>query len=112
VLLIAVTTELVAPLPRACTDWQKVRMHRSGNDFSYITDIPKGKHCYRFFVDNQWHWASDQPSVRNLDDGELCVRRSWSWSRLSLPPSSWSSSHQLWLWLCSRCDVERAIAEV
>jgi hypothetical protein len=49
-------------------------MHRSGNDFSYITDVPKGKHTYRFFVNNQWQCASDQPPVR-MDDGELCVGR-------------------------------------
>ena len=53
------------------TGWEKVRMHRSGNEFSYITDIPKGKHCYRFFVNEQWQCASDQPPVRNLDDNEL-----------------------------------------
>ena len=55
------------------TGWNKVRMHRSGNDFSYITDIPKGKHCYRFFVNDQWQCASDQPPVRNEEDGELYV---------------------------------------
>jgi len=46
-------------------------MHRSGNGFSYITEVPKGKHLYRFFVDDNWTLADDQTPATNVEDGEL-----------------------------------------
>jgi len=46
--------------------WSKpIPMHRSGNDFSYIMNLPKTKHMFKFLVDSEWKYASDQPT--NVD---------------------------------------------
>jgi len=29
-------------------------MHRSGNDFSYVHNLKRGKHAYKFIVDDEW----------------------------------------------------------
>lgn len=36
------------------------RMHRSGNDFTYMTMLPRGLHEYKFIVDGHWRWAAEQ----------------------------------------------------
>ena len=41
----------------------RVPMHRSGNDFVYIAGLAKGKHAYKFIVDDEWRFAPDQPTV-------------------------------------------------
>ena len=38
-------------------------MHRSGNDFIFIQNLAKGKHAYKFVVDDEWRFAPDQPTV-------------------------------------------------
>lgn len=38
-------------------------MHRSGNDFTFIQSLPKGRHAYKFVVDDEWRFAPDQPTV-------------------------------------------------
>jgi len=38
-------------------------MHRSGNDFVYIASLPKGRHAYKFIVDEDWRFAPDQLTV-------------------------------------------------
>lgn len=42
---------------------RRVPMHRSGNDFLYIAGLPKGRHAYKFIVDDEWRFAPDQPTV-------------------------------------------------
>jgi Glycogen recognition site of AMP-activated protein kinase/5'-AMP-activated protein kinase beta subunit, interaction domain len=42
---------------------RKVQMHRSGNDFLYIAALPRGRHAYKFIVDDEWRFAPDQPTV-------------------------------------------------
>lgn len=42
---------------------RKVPMVRSGNDFVYIASLARGKHAYKFIVDDEWRFAPDQPTV-------------------------------------------------
>ena len=48
--------------------WSKqIPMHRSGNDFTYIHNLKKGKHAFKFIVDDEWRFAPDQPTVADVD---------------------------------------------
>ena len=42
-------------------------MHRSGNDFTYIHNLKRGKHAFKFIVDDEWRFAPDQPTVEDID---------------------------------------------
>ena len=42
---------------------ENIPMHRSGNDFSYICSLPRGKYIYKFLVDGEWRFSPDQPTV-------------------------------------------------
>mmetsp|Transcript_10 Transcript_10/g.34 ORF Transcript_10/g.34 Transcript_10/m.34 type:complete len:315 (-) Transcript_10:3606-4550(-) len=42
---------------------EKIPMRRSGADFLYIRELKKGKHAYKFIVDDEWRFAPDQPTV-------------------------------------------------
>jgi hypothetical protein len=42
-------------------------MHRSGNDFTYIHDLRRGKHAFKFIVDDEWRFAPDQPTVADIE---------------------------------------------
>ena len=42
---------------------EKWEMHRSRNDFQFITDLPRGQHMYKFIVDGEWRFAPDQETV-------------------------------------------------
>mmetsp|Transcript_2115 Transcript_2115/g.4861 ORF Transcript_2115/g.4861 Transcript_2115/m.4861 type:complete len:404 (-) Transcript_2115:751-1962(-) len=42
---------------------EKIPMRRSGNDFLYIRELKRGKHAYKFIVDDEWRFAPDQPTV-------------------------------------------------
>mmetsp|Transcript_24897 Transcript_24897/g.31245 ORF Transcript_24897/g.31245 Transcript_24897/m.31245 type:complete len:344 (-) Transcript_24897:2558-3589(-) len=49
-------------------NWQKqIQMHRSGNDFTYIHNLKKGKHAFKFVVDDEWRFAPDQPTVADVE---------------------------------------------
>jgi 5'-AMP-activated protein kinase regulatory beta subunit len=49
-------------------DWSRqIPMHRSGNDFTYIHNLPKGKHAFKFIVDDEWRYAPDQPTVADVE---------------------------------------------
>lgn len=49
-------------------NWEKqLPMHRSGNDFTYIHNLTKGKHAYKFIVDDEWRFAPDQPTVADVE---------------------------------------------
>jgi len=42
-------------------------MHRSGNDFTYIHNLNRGKHAFKFIVDDEWRFAPDQPTVADIE---------------------------------------------
>jgi len=38
--------------------WSKqIAMKRSGNDFTYIHNLKRGKHAFKFIVDDEWRWV-------------------------------------------------------
>ena len=49
-------------------NWERqIAMHRSGNDFTYVHNLPKGKHAFKFIVDDEWRYAPDQPTIADVD---------------------------------------------
>jgi len=46
---------------------QQLPMHRSGNDFTYVHNLKKGKHAFKFIVDDEWRYAPDQPTIADVD---------------------------------------------
>ena len=49
-------------------NWEKqIPMHRSGNEFSYVHNLSRGKHAYKFIVDDEWTFAPDQPTVADVE---------------------------------------------
>jgi len=43
----------------------QIPMVRSGNEFSVVHDLPRGVHQYKFIVDDQWRFATDQPKTQD-----------------------------------------------
>ena len=41
----------------------KIPMARSGNDFVHIHELARGKHAYKFIVDDEWRFTSDQHTM-------------------------------------------------
>lgn len=49
-------------------NWEKqIPMHRSGNDFTYIHNLKKGKHAFKFIVDDEWRFAPDQQTIADIE---------------------------------------------
>mmetsp|Transcript_13839 Transcript_13839/g.22930 ORF Transcript_13839/g.22930 Transcript_13839/m.22930 type:complete len:252 (+) Transcript_13839:144-899(+) len=49
-------------------NWDKqIPMHRSGNDFTYIHNVKRGRHAFKFVVDDEWRFAPDQPTVADIE---------------------------------------------
>jgi len=49
-------------------NWERqIPMHRSGNDFTYVHNLKKGKHAFKFIVDDEWRHAPDQPTIADID---------------------------------------------
>jgi hypothetical protein len=49
-------------------NWEgHIPMHRSGNDFTYVHNLKKGKHAFKFIVDDEWRYAPDQPTIADVD---------------------------------------------
>ena len=49
-------------------NWQKqIPMSRSGNNFTYIHNLRRGKHAFKFIVDDEWRFAPDQPTVADIE---------------------------------------------
>jgi 5'-AMP-activated protein kinase regulatory beta subunit len=49
-------------------EWSRqIPMHRSGNDFTYIHNLKRGKHAFKFIVDDEWRFAPDQPTVADIE---------------------------------------------
>ena len=69
------------------------RRHRSGNDFTYIHNLKKGKHAFKFVVDDEWRFAPDQPTApRGVSvDGRLFLT-AFCRSRTSRAGSTTSST--------------------
>lgn len=45
-------------------EWNvKIPMSQSGNDFVHIRNLPRGKHGYKFVVDNEWEFHKEQNSM-------------------------------------------------
>lgn len=48
--------------------WERqIPMHRSGNDFTYIHNLKRAKHAFKFIVDDEWRFAPDQPTVADIE---------------------------------------------
>lgn len=48
------------------TGWERhIPMHRSGHDFVTIVDLPRGKHAFKFIVDDDWRFSPEQPVIRD-----------------------------------------------
>jgi hypothetical protein len=49
-------------------NWEKqIPMHRSGNDFTYIHNLKRGKHAFKFVVDDEWRFDPDQPTIADVE---------------------------------------------
>jgi 5'-AMP-activated protein kinase, regulatory beta subunit len=49
-------------------NWSRqIPMHRSGNDFTYIHNLKREKHAFKFIVDDEWRFAPDQPTVADIE---------------------------------------------
>jgi hypothetical protein len=49
-------------------NWERqIPMHRSGNDFTYVHNLKKGKHAFKFIVDEEWRFAPDQPTIADIE---------------------------------------------
>jgi hypothetical protein len=50
---------------------REIPMHRSGSGFSCVHNLKRGKHAFKFIVDDEWRFAPDQPTVADAD-GRVC----------------------------------------
>ena len=49
-------------------NWERqIPMHRSGNDFTYVHNLKRGKHAFKFIVDDEWRFAPDQPTIADIE---------------------------------------------
>jgi hypothetical protein len=49
-------------------NWERqIPMHRSGNDFTYVHNLKRGKHAFKFVVDDEWRYAPDQPTIADVE---------------------------------------------
>lgn len=50
-------------------NWQEqaCRMYPSGHDFTFILDLPRGKHAYKFLVDGKWRFAPEQQKAADAN---------------------------------------------
>lgn len=46
---------------------RQIPMKKSGNDFTYIHNLKRGKHAFKFIVDDEWRFAPDQPTVADIE---------------------------------------------
>lgn len=57
-------------------NWERqIPMHRSGNDFTYICNLKRGKHAFKFIVDDEWRCVCVRVSstARECVSSHLCV---------------------------------------
>jgi len=49
-------------------NWERqIPMHRSGHDFTYVHNLKRGKHAFKFIVDDEWRFASDHPTIADVE---------------------------------------------
>lgn len=49
-------------------NWERqIPMHRSGNDFTYVHNLKRGKHAFKYIVDDEWRFAPDQPTIADIE---------------------------------------------
>ncbi len=49
-------------------NWDKqIPMHCSGNEFTYIRDLKRGKHAFKFIVDDEWRFATDLLTMADVE---------------------------------------------
>lgn len=49
-------------------NWERqIPMHKSGNDFTYVHNLKRGKHAFKFIVDDEWRFAPDQPTIADVE---------------------------------------------
>lgn len=49
-------------------NWERqIPMHKSGNDFTYVHNLKRGKHAFKFIVDDEWRVATDQAKVADVE---------------------------------------------
>lgn len=49
-------------------DWgKKIPLHRSGNDFTTIQNLPPTRHAYKFVVDDEWRFAPDLTTATDVE---------------------------------------------
>jgi hypothetical protein len=49
-------------------NWERqLPMHKSGNDFTYVHNLKRGKHAFKFIVDDEWRFAPDQPTIADVE---------------------------------------------
>lgn len=49
-------------------NWERqIPMHRSGNDFTYVHNLKRGKYAFKFIVDDDWRFAPDQPTIADIE---------------------------------------------
>lgn len=49
-------------------NWERqIPMHKSGNEFSYVHNVARGKHAYKFIVDDEWRYSPDQPTIADVE---------------------------------------------
>ena len=46
---------------------RKIPLHRSGNDFLSIQNLPATLHAYKFVVDDEWRFAPDLPTMTDVE---------------------------------------------
>jgi 5'-AMP-activated protein kinase regulatory beta subunit len=44
---------------------ERIPMTKNGNEFTLIMPIERNIHTYKFVVNNEWRFASDQPTMRD-----------------------------------------------
>ena len=75
-------------------------MHRSGNDFSYVHNLKRGKHAFKFIVDDEWRFAPDQPTVADIegrinnfiDVSDFAPYRKYNYTQLLMLSSTFNDS--------------------
>lgn len=81
---------------------RRIPMHRSGNDFSYVHNLKRGKHAFKFIVDDEWRFAPDQPTVADVE-GRVSnfIDVSDFQVRTCRPPCARRPAVRACLWLCA-----------
>ncbi len=72
-------------------NWERqIPMHRSGNDFTYIHNLKRGKHAFKFIVDDEWRWVGGWVWVC-----DVCVRAARDTRFPPAGPGGWLASRLL-----------------